>query len=119
MNTSNQLEINVPIPMDGYWGGSAEFIAEKLIEQYEKYGLKRFSLAAPSNGQMNRGVATTEYYIEKANKFKKIKEILAPYPIECGWWIATTLHTGENPGAAKYVDINGEESNQTICIMAK
>ena len=37
-------------------------------------------------------------------KFKKIKEKVSAYPIECGWWIGTTLHTGENPGAIKYVD---------------
>ena len=62
LDTSEQPYVIVPIPLDGYWGSDVDLIANKIIEAYEKYGLHRFSLAAPSNGQFNIGYADRTYY---------------------------------------------------------
>lgn len=115
MIIENKPEVLVPIPIDGYWGESVDFVAEQLIEQYQKYGFDHFSLMAPSNGQLNVGVATTEYYLRMAEKFNQIKEKVSEYPIQCGWWVGTTLHTGENPGAIKCIDISGNEVLYKTC----
>ena len=117
LDTSEQPYVIVPIPLDGYWGSDVDLIANKIIEAYEKYGLHRFSLAAPNNGQFNIGYADGAYYEKMAKKFQLVREKLGTYAeyIECGWWVVATLNTGDFPGRLKYVDINGRDAGHATC----
>lgn len=110
----NELDIIIPISLDLDWPTYEETVA-RIRELYDNYGYKRFALAAPCGGWRAVGFPPKEFYEEKATLFLKVKNALAPYGIECGWWITATLKSGASEEFTGYVNAGGAKSSFHNC----
>lgn len=110
----NKLDIIIPVSLDIDWPQKDEIIRD-IKEQYEEYGFTRFALACPCAGWRAIGYPPREFYTERAEVFKQIKEELAPLGIECGWWITLTLKSGKTPGFQSIIKIDGSEHPFANC----
>ena len=110
----NKVDIIIPISLDIDWPQKEEIIRD-IKEQHENYGFSRFALACPSAGWRAIGYPPREFYTDRAEVFKQIKEELAPLGIECGWWITLTLKSGKTPGFQSMVKPDGSEHPFANC----
>lgn len=108
------LDIIVPISNDHDWPTASRIIAE-IKEQYENYGLRRFALTSPCGGWRSIGLPPEEFYRERAEFFRTVKEAVAPLGIECGWWITLTLKSGPDPRWNRMVRMDGSETPMASC----
>lgn len=102
----NELDIIIPISLDLDWPTYEETVAG-IRELYDNYGFKRFALAVPCGGWRAIGFPPEEFYEERAALFRKVKNSLARYGIECGWWITATLKSGASEDFTGYVRADG------------
>ena len=109
-----ELDIIVPISTDLDWPEPSQVIAD-IKEQHEKYGINRFALTSPGCGWRTIGLPPEEFYREKAEFFRTVKEAVAPEGIECGWWITLTLKSGPDPRWNRIVRMDGREHPMASC----
>ena len=110
----NQLDVFIPVGIDHDWP-TKETIIEEILEQYRSYGFKKFALCAPCAGWRGIGFPPEGFYKEKALFFKEVKEALAPYGIECGWWNTLTVKSGRTEGFQPIVKSDGSEHPFANC----
>lgn len=108
------LDIIIPVSLDIDWPQKEEIIRD-IKEQYENYGFTRFALACPSAGWRAIGYPSKDFFTERAELFKQVKEELATLGIECGWWITLTLKSGKTPGFQSMVKPDGSEHPFANC----
>ena len=111
---STEIDIIIPISNDGDWPDNQQTI-DDIREQHDKCGFKRFALTSPSPGWRATGVPPAEFYRERAEAFKKIKEALEPEGIECGWWITLTIKSGADPRWNRMIRMDGTETPMASC----
>ena len=104
-----ELDIIIPIALDNDWP-TLEDVTKSILELYNKYGFKKFALAAPYGGWRAFEYPPTEFFRGCAELFLRVKNELLPYNIECGWWIQTTLKSGKSEEFYGYVKENGSKS---------
>ena len=75
MKRFNELDMLIPISLDIDWPESKNVISD-IIEQHEKFGFTRFMLCCPGAGWRGIGYPPHEFFIERAERFKEIKEAL-------------------------------------------
>ncbi len=105
-NDEKELDIIVPICIDLNWLTKEEIIQE-ILKHYKSYGFSRFALASPSVGYRSTGYPSSEVFWKQAELFLSIKNELKEYPIDLGWWIATTFKSGPSPLFTRQVDSKG------------
>lgn len=113
-NKSTELDIIVPISNDLDWPDFRHTI-EEIREQHDKYGIRRFALTCPCGGWRATGLPPEEFYRERAETFKKIKEAVAPEGIECGWWNTLTIKSGPDPRWNRMIRMDGTETPMASC----
>lgn len=114
---TNELDIIVPIALDLDWPDK-EMVINDIIELNSKYGFTRFAISTPSAGWRSVGYPPEDFIKNSAETFKEIKERVAVYGIDCGWWNTLTIKSGHNPDFHPIVLSNGEEhafSNCPLC----
>lgn len=104
----------IPIALDLDWIEEEENIAD-ILEQNKKFGFNKFGLAGPGKGWRSKSYPPREHFIYLAEKFKRIKEAVAPYGIECGWWLTTTLNSGPSDEFSRTVGDDGTEKPFASC----
>lgn len=109
-----ELDIIIPVSIDIDWPKKDEIVRD-IKEQYENYGFSRFALACPAAGWRAIGYPPKEFYTERAEIFKQVKEELAHFGIECGWWITLTLKSGKTPGFQSMIKADGSEHPFANC----
>lgn len=114
MRKNNELDVLVPVSIDIDWP-TKESVISDILEQYERYGFKRFMLACPGAGWRAVGYPPHEFFIDRARMFKEIKEALQPYGIECGWWITATLKSGRSEDFSGVVRLDGSQHPFANC----
>ena len=110
----NELDIIIPISSDLDWP-TKEYLISQILEQHEKYGFTKFALALPGHVYRCIGYPPKEVFLQQAQMCKEIKEKLAPYGIECGWWIALTFKSGRSPEFQGIVKSDGSEHPFANC----
>lgn len=110
----NDFDVIVPISIDIDWPTKESTIRD-ILEQKRVYGITSFALACPCGGWRSIGYPPSEFFVEKANLFKEIKEELAPYGVKLSWWITLTLKSGKTEGFQSMVKSNGEEHPFANC----
>lgn len=116
-NKEKQFEIIVPVSME-IDDPTIDEIVDCILEQKEKYSLKRFMLVGPSGGWRSVGYPDKCHYEKMANKFLKVKERLTNEDVLLGWWEQTTLKAGRRDDFQPIVKNNGLEhpfSNCPLC----
>ena len=112
MENTTELEIIVPISLELDWPTKVDAIAS-IRELQQKYGLNRFALAFPGGGWRSSPIPPQEdYFREKAQQFREIKDELASEGIICGWWI-TYKATNAKIFLPTSGGFSGENNNQT------
>ena len=87
---------------------------QAMIELKEKTGIHRFLIVGIYNGVRITGYPSDEDFVALAEKIRIIKEKVAPYGIEVGWWCLPSLKTGRSP-YQPLVDITGKASPISTC----
>lgn len=111
---STRLEIIVPVSNDNDWPDYRQTIAE-IREQHDKYGIDQFALTSPCAGWRSTGLPPEEFYRERAEVFKKIRDAVAPAWIRCGWWNTLTLKSGPDPRWNRMIRMDGTETPMASC----
>ena len=111
---STRLEIIVPVSNDNDWPDYRQTIAE-IREQHDKYGIDQFVLTSPCAGWRSTGLPPEEFYRERAEVFKKIRDAVAPAGIRCGWWNTLTLKSGPDPRWNRMIRMDGTETPMASC----
>lgn len=111
---AGKVDIIAPVTHDTDWPDIRNTIAE-IQEQHEKYGIDRFALACPCGGWRSVGLPPEEFYRERAEAFRVIRDTLAPEGIECGWWITLTLKSGPDPRWNRMIRMDGTETPMASC----
>ncbi len=88
-----EMKIIVPVGLEGDWP-TCESIVRDILKQYHNFGFTCFALAGPGGGWRPIGYPPMEQYNKLAELFLEVKNILAPYGIECGWWNCATIKSG-------------------------
>ncbi len=115
MGNTSELEIIIPISLELDWPTKGDAIAS-IRELNQKYGLKRFALAFPCGGwRSSPNPPQEEYFREKAQVFREIKDELAPEGIICGWWITLTIKSSPKKEWTRIMRGNGEEMPFANC----
>ncbi len=108
------LDFLVPVTIDGDWPNTDEII-QNLLEMKEKFGQNRFLLCGPSGGWRAKGLPPISFYEELAHFFKTVKDAVAPYGIQCGWWNCLTLKSGTDKAYQHVVKSDGTEHPFGCC----
>ena len=114
MNEKDKLDILIPISIDHDWP-TVQQVIEEIREQHREYGISRFALACPGGGWRYAGFPPEEFYREKAEFFRAVKEAVANEGIECGWWITLTIKSGPDPRWNRMIRMNGTETPMASC----
>lgn len=114
MNEKDKLDLIIPISIDLDWPTVPQVIAE-IREQHREYGISQFALACPGGGWRYAGFPPEEFYREKAEFFRSVKEAVSPEGIECGWWITLTVKSGPDPRWNRMIRMNGTETPMASC----
>lgn len=108
------LDIIIPISMDEDWLSNDQIISD-ILEHYHRYGYTRFALAAPGKGCRSVGYPPDQHFEERAQAFLEIKQALAPYGIECGWWNWASMKSGPTPEFSRMINADGTETPFSSC----
>ena len=111
---STRLEIIVPISHDHDWPDFRHTI-EEIREQHDKYGIDQFILTCPCAGWRSTGLPPEEFFRERAEVFKKVRDAVAPEGIQCGWWNTLTLKSGPDPRWNRMIRMDGTETPMASC----
>ncbi|MBO7327400.1 MAG: hypothetical protein J6W00_01340, partial [Lentisphaeria bacterium] len=79
------------------------------------YGIDQFALTCPCKGWRSTGLPPEEFYRERAEVFKKIRDAVAPEGIQCGWWNILTLKSGPDPRWNRMIRMDGTETPMASC----
>lgn len=66
-----------------------------IIQLRENYGFRRFLITGPSKEFRYTGFPDEKVFIELGKQISDIKNELADYDIEIGWWCVTTIRIGK------------------------
>jgi len=94
---------------------TAEEAAASALELYEKYGYRKFLFNGPAPSWRSVGYPSRETFEACAEKFRKVKEILSPKGIECGWWIGITVKAGPSDDFIRMTRFDGSETPFASC----
>ena len=95
-----------------------EVIAD-ILEQNKDAGFNRVILHYPTIGHLYMGFAPIEVFREGAKVFKEIKDAVAPYGIQVGWWYRMTVNSGPTPDFQRIVRPNGKNPPYSNCPLCK
>lgn len=107
-------DILIPIALELDWP-TKESVIQCIREQHERYGFRRFVLAAPSGGWRSVGYPSRERFEEMARLFAEVRDELLADGIECGWWITATLKSGRSEKFTMMRDPDGSPSFFANC----
>lgn len=104
-----------PIVPFRFYADRKELMLKQMIEIKRFSGLRRFLLTAPMDEIRLKGFPSSQVYNEIGELVKFVKNKLAPYDIEVGWWCAPSLRSGYD-GSFQYItDLDGGVSNASPC----
>lgn len=112
--TSSKLLIDPIVPFR-FFADRREFMLNQMIDISKKYGLRRFLLTAPMEEVRLGGFPTPQVYHEIGELVLDVKNALAPFNIEVGWWCAPSLRSGYSSSFQYITDLNGTVSNESPC----
>ncbi len=69
-------------------------LSDRILELHREHGFKKFMLTGPSKKWRNLGFPPKQVFEDLAHAFKKVQSDVAPYGIECGWWISICMKSG-------------------------
>lgn len=110
----NELDIIIPISLELNHPTKDDIIKD-IMHMHQNYGFCRFMLTAPSGAWRGHHYPPKEAFIERAEVFNAVKNELAPYGIEIGWWITATFKTGPSDDFIRQVKANGESHPFSNC----
>ena len=96
-----------------------EDMVSAILEQYEATGIKRYLILYPSIGYLCKEFPPMEVFEQGGELFKNLKAAVAPYGIEIGWWITTTINSGPTPEFQKLVKPDGMSPPYSNCPLCK
>lgn len=92
-----------------------ENVIADILEQYHEAGLTKFVLNYPSIGWLPKGFPPIEVFQTGGEVFHQIKEAVAPYGIQIGWWFRTSVNSGPTPGFQRIVKPDGSMPPYSNC----
>lgn len=115
-NTVNQSNPDVidPIIPFRFYSNRKEAMLAQMIDMRQRFGLRRFLLTAPMDEVRLTGFPYAKVYHEIGELVLFVKEKLAPYDIEVGWWCAPSLRSGKSEYQS-ITDLNGQISEISPC----
>lgn len=114
MQHKERLDVIIPISLDLDWPTVESTVAD-ILDLNKKYGFWRFALASPCGGWRSIGYPPTKFFEENAKMFLEVKEKVAPYGIECGWWDTLTVRSGKSGEFNGKGELDGSESPVHNC----
>lgn len=115
MSTTNEVEVLVPITIDGNGDNSIQEIIDGIIDQTVNYGLKRVLLCTPLPRWRGKGYPKSQDWKDAAQKFLQIKNAVTPYGTECGWWVGITVKSGRDERFSPMIRADGSETPFSSC----
>lgn len=109
-----ELDVIVPIALDLDWP-TYESVVDDILYLNKEYGFKSFALACPGAGWRSKNYPSIEVFENLAKLFRRIKDTLTPYGIECGWWMTVTLKGGPSDKFSRVVKPDGSETVISSC----
>lgn len=114
IHEGKEVEILVPVSLASNWV-TPEAIAETIIQQNERYGLKRFILSGPGLASRCKGYPDITVYEQLAETFCRVRELLKGRDLTLGWWSSVNLKAGRHPSLQPIVKATGEEHPFANC----
>ncbi len=112
INSGNMVDPIVPFR---FYADRKEMMLKQMIEIKRLSGLRRFLLTAPMDDIRLKGFPSPQVYNEIGELVKFVKNKLAPYDIEVGWWCAPSLRSGFDKSFQYITDLDGGVSNASPC----
>jgi len=109
-----QRVIDPIVPFRFYYNRK-EFMFDQMIQINRLSGLRRFLLTAPMEEVRLGGFPSPQVYREIGEQLLEIKNHLARYDLEVGWWCAPSLRSGFKKGFQYITDLDGTVSETTPC----
>ena len=110
----DELTIIVPMSIEIDWTTKDEAIASMRLFK-NKYGYDKFALALPCGGWRSIGYPPHDYFREKGELFREIRQEVEKDGIVCGWWNTLTINTGESYEFIRLIDIDGNPAPISSC----
>lgn len=104
-----------PIVPFRYYRNRKDEMISQLIDMRQRFGLRRFSLVAPMEEVRLTGYPSRQVYQEIGEDVLYVKNKLASYDIEIGWWSAPSLRLGAGGDFQYITDLNGTISDTSPC----
>ncbi|MBR6792803.1 MAG: hypothetical protein IKM48_00415 [Clostridia bacterium] len=114
INEGKEAEFLVPVGLTGN-RQTPEDVAATVTQQHERYGLKRFVLAAPGLAWRYKGYPDITVYEQFAEIFCRVRELLKGRDLALGWWSSVNLKSGRHPDLQPIVKGDGEEHPFANC----
>lgn len=114
INEGKEVEILVPVSLAGNWP-EPETVAETILQQHQRYGLKRFVLSGPGLAWRCKGYPDRSVYEQLAEDFCRVRELLKEQDLALGWWSSVNLKSGRHPDLQPIVKGDGEEHPFANC----
>ncbi len=108
------LDVIVPIALELDWPTVESTVCD-ILEQCDNHGVKKFALACPCGGWRSVGYPGKEVFQRLAGMFLEVKERLAPYGVELGWWNTLTIKSGQSPEFSGIVKADGQKHPFANC----
>jgi len=112
--TAPEPGIDPIVPFRFYYNRK-EFMFQQMIQINRLSGLRRFLLTAPMEEVRLSGFPSPQVYRQIGEQVLEVKNHLAPYGLEVGWWCAPSLRSGFKKGFQYITDLNGTVSETTPC----
>ena len=103
-----------PIIPFRFYANRSQIMLSQMIDMRERFGLRRFLLTAPMDEVRLTGFPAPHVFQEIGDLVLFVKNKLAPYDIEVGWWCAPSLRAGKSEFQG-ITDISGEISEISAC----
>ena len=109
-----KLDIMIPVSLDLDWPTREEIVAS-IIEQNEKYGFKKFLLAAPGVGWRSKPYPDTRVFERFALLYREVADELSGRDITLGWWDTLTVKSGSHEDLQPIVKADGTDHPFANC----
>jgi len=114
LNSETAERIDPIVPFRFYKNRKNQMLSQ-MIEMKKYSGLGRFLLIGPMDETAVKGFPLNQVYAEIGELVLEVKNHLAPYDIEVGWWCAPSLRSGFHESFQYITDIDGSVSNLSVC----
>ena len=114
-----KMEVFVPIVIDNDVIYNEEEVIAGIIDQTVNYGIKRMLLCTPLPRWRGKHFPKPIDWENAAKKFLRIKNAVAPYGTECGWWVGITIKSGRDQDFSPMIKADGTKTPFSSCLFKR